>query len=281
MKTLDVSIIGGEAETYYHPRFDKFRPGEFLWVKVEGEEHEKLVKVRGVNQRVSREIKRIESYRRAHKDRVLQVLKNMVRGLLWERGYENVKLARLSIDMDKGILKIDYVADKKLNLHVLGAEFAKILHVRVEFNQIGARDFAAEIGWLGVCGRVTCCKLFLKGKIPSVTIDMARKQYLFAGPEKLTGACGRLLCCLTYEFDFYEGIYSKVPRIGKKVKTPDGIGTVVELNVIKGFFRIRLESGEKKEIYFDRDKEWYVITEEPPKPAAANKGEEKEEEEDA
>ncbi len=271
-KTLDVSIIGGEAESYYHPKFDRFKPGEFLWVKVEGEEYEKLVKVRGINQRVSREIKKLVEYRRAHRDNVLKVLKNMVKGLLWEKGYENVKLAKLDIDMEKGILRIDYVADKKLNLHTLGAEFAKILHVRVEFNQIGARDFAADIGWLGVCGRITCCKLFLKGKIPSVTIDMARKQYLFAGPEKLTGACGRLLCCLTYEYDFYEGIYSKVPRIGKKVKTPDGIGVVVELNVIKGFFRIRMENGEKREIYFDRDTDWYVITEEHSRSAKSAEG---------
>ncbi len=262
IKTLDVSVIGSEeAESYIHPKLDNFKLGEFLWVKIEDEENEKLVKVRGINQRVSKEIKKITSYRRAHKDNIIKVMKNMIKGIIWEMGYENVKLANLEIDVEKGILKVDYISDKKLNLHLLGSKFAKLLHVRVEFKQIGARDFTSQFGWIEPCGLIACCKTFLKGKLPSVTIDMARKQFLFAGPERLTGSCGRLFCCLVYEFDFYDSMYNKLPRMGAKVKTPQGIGEIVEINALKGYFKIKYNDLKYEVIDIAENKEWYVISE--------------------
>ncbi len=259
ISTLDVSIIGGDAESYYHPKLDKFKLGEFLWVHVEGEEHEKLVKVRGINHRVSDRIRRLVSYRRAHPDNVKKVMRNMAKAYLWEKESEPFKFANVSLDVDKGILKIDYIAEKKLNLHVYGAELAKLLHVRVELTQIGARDFAAQIGWLEPCGLIACCKTFLKGKLPSVTIDMARRQYLFAGPEKLTGACGRLYCCLTFELDFYDEMSKRFPKKGAKVKTERGVGIVEDLNFIKGYFKIKYEGGEVETINLEENMRWYVV----------------------
>ncbi|MCS7244957.1 MAG: regulatory iron-sulfur-containing complex subunit RicT [candidate division WOR-3 bacterium] len=261
IRTLDVSIIGAdEYESYIHPKFDSFKLGEFLWVKLESEEYEKLVKIRGINQKVSREIKNISSYRRAHKDSIIKVMKNMIKGILWEMGYENVKLANFVLDIEKGILSVDYISDKKLNLHILGSKFAKLLHVRVELNQIGARDLAGQIGWLEPCGLIACCKTFLKGKLPSVTIDMARKQYLFTGPERLTGACGRLFCCLVYELDFYDEMYNKLPKMGAKVKTPNGIGEIVEINALKGYFRIKYNNLKYEVIDIAENKQWYVVS---------------------
>jgi cell fate regulator YaaT (PSP1 superfamily) len=262
IKTLDVSVIGSEIpESYFHPKLDNFKLGEFLWVKLENENYEKLVKVRGINQKVSKEIKKIVSYRRAYKDNIIKVMKNMIKGILWEMGYENVKLANFEIDVDKGILKVDYISDKKLNLHLLGSKFAKLLHVRVELNQIGARDLAGQIGWLEPCGLIACCKTFLKGKLPSISIDMARRQYLFTAPERLTGACGRLFCCLAYEFEFYDEIYNKLPKMGAKVKTPTGIGEIVEVNPLKGYFRVKYNNIKYEVINIEENKEWYIISE--------------------
>ncbi len=261
IKTLDVSLIGAdEAESYIHPKFDNFKLGEFLWIKLENEEHEKLVKVRGINQKVSNEIKKIASYRRANKESIIKVMKNMIKGIIWDMGYENVKLANFEIDVEKGILKVDYISDKKLNLHVLGSKFAKLLHVRVELKQIGARDLTGQMGWLEPCGLVACCKTFLKGKLPSITIDMARRQYLFTAPERLTGACGRLFCCLYYEFDFYDEMFNKLPRMGAKVKTPKGIGEIVEVNALKGYFRIKYDELKYEIINILENREWYIIS---------------------
>jgi cell fate regulator YaaT (PSP1 superfamily) len=262
IKTLDVSVIGSEeAESYIYPKFDNFKLGEFLWVKLEDEENEKLVKVRGINQKVSSQIKKIVSYRRAHKDSIIKVMRNMIKGIVWEMGYENVKFANMEIDVEKGVLKVDYISDKKLNLHLLGSKFAKLLHVRVEFKQIGARDFTSQFGWLEPCGLIACCKTFLKGKLPSVTLDMARRQFLFTGPERLTGSCGRLFCCLVYELDFYDSIYNKLPKMGAKVKTPNGIGEIVEINALKGYFKIKYDDFKYEVIDITENKEWYVISE--------------------
>ncbi len=261
IKTLDVSLIGAdEAESYIHPKFDNFKLGEFLWIKLEDEEYEKLVKVRGINQKVSNEIKKIASYRRANKESIIKVMKNMIKGIIWDMGYENVKLVNFEMDVEKGILKVDYISEKKLNLHLLGSKFAKLLHVRVELKQIGARDLTSQMGWLEPCGLVACCKTFLRNKLPSITIDMARRQYLFTAPERLTGACGRLFCCLSYEFDFYDEMFNKLPRMGAKVKTLKGIGEIVEVNALKGYFRIKYDELKYEIINISENREWYVIS---------------------
>ena len=117
----------------------------------------------------------------------------------------------------------------------------------VDPTQIGVRDEARMLGGLGCCGRPICCGTFLNDFQP-VSIKMAKEQNLSLNPTKISGVCGRLMCCLKYEQDQYEQTRKRMPRIGKEVITPDGKGTVTDLNIIKETVSVRIPSGESSEI---------------------------------
>ncbi len=243
--TVEVSIIGGEYDKF---KYDGPIPpvGTFIFIKPRGEDHEILVKVRGIsNKPVDREI---ESLRLAPDRDVVRIMKNITKALLWEHEeYRDIKLTKTKFDAKTGYIKFDYIGERKHKLSKFSIKLSKILHVRVEFTQVGARDYAKEIGGIGPCGRELCCKLFLKD-IPSVTLDMARQQYLFAAPEKLSGVCGRLMCCLRFELPVYEELSKIYPHVGMKIQTPKGIGKVVEVNILTGRVRVRYEDDNSEEI---------------------------------
>ena len=110
---------------------------------------------------------------------------------------------------------------------------------RIELRQIGVRDEAKMLGGLGSCGRPVCCKAFLSDFTP-VSIKMAKEQNLSLSPTKISGICGRLMCCLKYEQDAYESMRKQMPRTGREVLTPDGSGTVLENNVITERTRVKV-----------------------------------------
>ena len=107
--------------------------------------------------------------------------------------------------------------------------------------QIGVRDEAKMLGGLGICGKPFCCATFL-GEFQPVSIKMAKEQNLSLNPTKISGACGRLMCCLKYEQEAYEDLLRTTPRNGTPVATPDGNGTVVEQNLLTGMLKIRMDS---------------------------------------
>ena len=111
-------------------------------------------------------------------------------------------------------------------------------HTRIELRQIGVRDESKMIGGLGICGQPFCCSRFLKDFQP-VSIKMAKEQGLSLNPTKISGACGRLMCCLAYEESAYEYLNSIMPMVGSTVRTPDGLGTVLEVNPVSGYLRVR------------------------------------------
>ena len=111
-------------------------------------------------------------------------------------------------------------------------------HTRIELRQIGVRDESKMLGGLGVCGQPFCCSRFLKNFQP-VSIKMAKEQGLSLNPSKISGACGRLMCCLAYEQKSYEYLNSITPTPGSIVRTPDGEGTVLEANVVAGTLKVR------------------------------------------
>ena len=115
---------------------------------------------------------------------------------------------------------------------------AGIFHTRIELRQIGVRDESKMIGGLGICGQPFCCSRFLKDFQP-VSIKMAKEQGLSLNPTKISGACGRLMCCLAYEESAYEYLNSIMPMVGSTVRTPDGLGTVLEVNPVSGYLRVR------------------------------------------
>ncbi len=242
--TLEVSLIGSEFDRYRLDGAERYKPGEFLWIREIGGENEILVKVRGASTRPAE--KSLASIRYAANDRVKALMLNLVKGYLFASGYKDIRVAGATLDTEKGHLVVKFVADEKQDLRHLGPKLAKILHVKVEFAQMGARDKARIIGGLGRCGLEMCCKRFLV-ELPSVTLTMARKQYLFAAPEKLSGTCGRLICCLRYEMDFYEEMAQRLPELGATVRVGDREGEVVEVNPVKGFYKVRFpEGGEEK-----------------------------------
>lgn len=124
-----------------------------------------------------------------------------------------------------------FTADGRVDFRELVKDLAGVFKTRIELRQIGVRDEAKMLGGLGVCGRPVCCSAFLSDFIP-VSIKMAKEQNLSLNQTKISGICGRLMCCLKFEQSCYESMHKIMPRQGKEVVTPDGVGTVVDNNVI-------------------------------------------------
>lgn len=144
--------------------------------------------------------------------------------------------------LDKNQLIYNFVADDRVDFRELAKKLASIYKTRIELRQIGVRDKAKEIGGLGPCGRFLCCNSFLTD-FSSVSINMAKNQYIALNPTKINGICGRLLCCLNYEDDQYTEMKKGYPDIGTRVKTNNGSGKVVSHNLFKKTYTI--ESSEK------------------------------------
>lgn len=132
-----------------------------------------------------------------------------------------------------------FTADGRVDFRELVKDLAGVFRTRIELRQIGVRDEAKMLGGLGSCGRPVCCKAFLSDFAP-VSIKMAKEQSLSLSPTKISGICGRLMCCLKYEQDCYESMRKQMPRPGRDVRTPDGDGTVLENNVITEKTRVRV-----------------------------------------
>ena len=154
-----------------------------------------------------------------------------------DRGLEmNLVTAECTFDMNK--LLFYFTADGRVDFRELVKDLASVFRTRIELRQIGVRDESKMIGGLGICGQPFCCSRFLKDFQP-VSIKMAKEQGLSLNPTKISGACGRLMCCLAYEESAYEYLNSIMPMVGSTVRTPDGLGTVLEVNPVSGYLRVR------------------------------------------
>jgi len=154
----------------------------------------------------------------------------------------NMSLARVSYTYDRQKLFVYYTAPERVDFRDLIKKLGSRLKIRVQMVQIGVRDETALKGGIGLCGRVVCCREFLKA-METVNIDMARNQQLSLNPENISGCCGRLMCCLRFENTYYEETHRKMPAPGKKVLTPDGRGEVVDINHVNRSVSVRLKSG--------------------------------------
>ena len=158
-----------------------------------------------------------------------------------------MKLVSVESAFDRSKMMFYFTANGRVDFRALVKDLASTFKTRIELRQIGVRDEARMLGGLGCCGRPICCGSFLNDFQP-VSIKMAKEQNLSLNPTKISGVCGRLMCCLKYEQDQYEQTRKRMPRIGKEVITPDGKGTVTELNIIKETVSVRIPSGESSEI---------------------------------
>lgn len=133
-----------------------------------------------------------------------------------------------------------FTADGRVDFRELVKDLASVFRTRIELRQIGVRDEAKKLGGLGICGKPFCCATFLSDFQP-VSIKMAKEQGLSLNPVKISGTCGRLMCCLKYEQDVYEELLRITPKQGAIVNTPEGRGTVVDLNILTGILRVSLD----------------------------------------
>lgn len=151
----------------------------------------------------------------------------------------NLTNAEYSFDCSKVIFY--FTADGRIDFRELVKDLASTLHTRIELRQIGVRDESKMLGGLGICGRPFCCSTFLDG-FHSVTIKMAKDQGLSLAPGKISGTCGRLMCCLKYEQNSYEYLHKITPKVGTVVDCRHGRGTVVDSAILTGKLKIQLDN---------------------------------------
>ena len=163
-----------------------------------------------------------------------------------------MKLVRVECSFDGSKILFFFTADERVDFRELVKNLASIFHTRIELRQIGVRDKAKMVGGLGICGRPFCCASFLDDFQP-VSIKMAKTQNLSLNPTKISGTCGRLMCCLKYEQDAYEDLLKNSPKAESLVDTVDGRGTVVEVDLLRQRVKVRLEEQETVGIYNNAD----------------------------
>ncbi len=151
-----------------------------------------------------------------------------------------MNLVDVEYTFDRSKLLFYFTADGRVDFRELVKDLASSFKTRIELRQIGVRDESRMVGGFGICGRPFCCNTFLNDFQP-VSIKMAKEQGLSLNPTKISGTCGRLMCCLKYEQDTYEHLLRVTPKVGAIVDTPDGKGKVVENNLITGMLKVSLD----------------------------------------
>jgi cell fate regulator YaaT (PSP1 superfamily) len=144
----------------------------------------------------------------------------------------DMKLTCVQYTFDRAKLFVYYTSETRVDFRKLIKDLGHILKTRIQMVQIGVRDESKMIGGIGTCGQVLCCQNFLKD-FNSVTIDMAKEQDLSLNPAKLSGLCGRLMCCISYENNTYKDVKKDLPDIGTMIATPDGKGKFIAVDCIK------------------------------------------------
>ena len=155
-----------------------------------------------------------------------------------------MKLLDVEFKFDKSKILFFFTAEGRIDFRELVRDLAAIYKTRIELRQIGVRDEVKRIGGNGVCGRELCCCSFLNN-FETVSIKMAKEQNVSLNPSKISGNCGRLMCCLQYEQPVYEEKLKKLPRIGAIVKTEDGKGEVCGLETLKEIVKVKFKDGDE------------------------------------
>jgi cell fate regulator YaaT (PSP1 superfamily) len=151
----------------------------------------------------------------------------------------DMKVVDVEYSFDRSKILFYFTADGRVDFRELVKDLASIFRVRIELRQIGVRDEAKMLGGLGICGRAFCCSTYLNEFSP-VSIKMAKEQNLSLSPTKISGTCGRLMCCLRHEQDAYTHLLETTPKAGSIVQTPDGEGTVIEVSLLRQKLKVLL-----------------------------------------
>lgn len=155
----------------------------------------------------------------------------------------DMKLISVEYTFDGSKILFSFTAEGRVDFRELVKDLASVFKTRIELRQIGVRDETKMIGGLGPCGRPACCSVFL-GDFQPVSIKMAKEQNLSLSPTKISGLCGRLMCCLNYEQAYYEELRTILPRVGAEVKTADGVGIVMDTNAVRQLVKVKVETAD-------------------------------------
>lgn len=177
----------------------------------------------------------------------------------------DMKLVDIEYTFDNSKILFYFTADGRVDFRELVKDLASVFHTRIELRQIGVRDESKMLGGIGICGRPFCCSSFL-GDFQPVTVKMAKEQGLSLNPTKISGTCGRLMCCLKYEQNAYDHLLRITPKTGAIVETPEGRGKVVDVNLLRGIVKVQLDKKadaapaayDRKDVKVIRDKKIQV-----------------------
>ncbi len=246
---IGVRFKGAGRVYYFDPNGEQLNTGDYVVVETaRGTEcgmvtfGNREISGEGINRSLKKiirvatkaDIERLEENRKKEKRAYDICLKKIS-----DRGLK-MKLVSVEYTFDNNKILFYFTADGRVDFRELVKDLAGIFRTRIELRQIGVRDEAKMLGGLGICGREFCCKGFLPDFQP-VSIKMAKEQGMSLNPVKISGTCGRLMCCLKYEQDVYSELLKTTPKIGAIVTTPDGKGTVVDQNIIKGILNVSLQ----------------------------------------
>lgn len=246
---------------YFDPVGINYKTGEFVIVEtvrgiecgeIAAENHEvndeEIIKPLKpiIRKATAEDIAVVEKNRQKEKDAFEICLKKI------EAHKLEMKLIGVEYAFDSSKVIFYFTADGRVDFRELVKDLASVFRIRIELRQVGVRDESKMKGGLGICGRPFCCNSFL-GDFHPVSIKMAKEQGLSLNPAKISGTCGRLMCCLKYEQNSYEHLLRVTPKVGAIVDTPEGKGTVVDTNLLKGTLKIQLERRpEAAPVTYDR-----------------------------
>ena len=163
----------------------------------------------------------------------------------------DMKLIDVEYTFDNNKIVFYFTSDGRVDFRELVKDLAGVFRMRIELRQVGVRDEAKLLGGIGCCGREVCCASWLSDFQP-VSIKMTKTQNLSLNPTKISGVCGRLMCCLKYENEIYLELSKGMPKVNEKVETKEGLGKVIETNVLAGKIKVRMFTGEKDELGRDK-----------------------------
>ena len=250
-----VEFKGSRKEYFVNPDCLSIRPNDYVIVQLErGEDMGKVTKKVPVEmtklekkpQKVLRLATQEDSNKfAANRKKEKECLKECER-MVAERNLQ-MKLVDAELQFDNNKITFFFTAEKRVDFRELVKELASTYKTRIELRQIGVRDEARRIGGFGVCGLPLCCASFIREFEP-ISTQLAREQNLSLNPAKISGNCGRLLCCLRYERELYQKSLPLYPKLGEKFQTEKGEGVVEKINIFKEYIVVKHETGEEEKI---------------------------------
>lgn len=256
---VEITFKGERRDIFYNPSDLALNIGDYAIVQAErGEDIGKVLLVgdlahRKMRSRGARQVLRKATDEDLAKLRDNEKLEEDAYRVCQERiAARELKMRLVDVEcqFDRNKITFYFTADKRVDFRELVKDLAASFKTRIELRQIGVRDEARRTGGYGVCGKKFCCATFLREFEP-VTLRMAKEQQLALSPTKISGACGRLMCCLMYEVDFYRNELRKFPKVGTKLDLPEGEATVTRLDFFDRSVLVQDAEGVEKKIPLD------------------------------